>query len=103
MIPHTPELLSPGARTPPENAKSPASRPRRSVAGGSAELACYQVGDPSTERVRVLLPLGLGEDADERLGAGGPDEHPPASLELVVDARDLGEQRLGKRAAPGAR
>ena len=57
-------------------------------AGGSAELPCHQVGDPSTEVFRGLRRLRLREHADERLGAGRPDENAAGAVELSVDLLD---------------
>src|SRR5436309_100771 len=81
MIPHISTFLLSvaGHRKPPgkgaTNASSPAMRPSRSVAGGSAELLDHERGDPSTEGFRLLLRRSLREHADDGLGARGPHEH----------------------------
>src|SRR6266566_5885556 len=60
--------------------------------GRSAELSCYESGDPSTELLRFPGVFGLGEDAYDGLGSGGADEDSPRAVELLVDPLDLGEQ-----------
>src|SRR5205814_10342295 len=69
-------------------------RPLRRVR--SAELSCYESADPSTELLRFPGIFGLGEDAHDGLGSVGADEDPARAVELRVDARDLGEQRVGQ-------
>src|SRR5438552_15670475 len=69
-------------------------RPLRRVR--SAELSCYESGDPSTELLRFPGVFGLGEDSHDRLGSGGADEDPAGAVELLVDPLDLSEQVVGQ-------
>ena len=56
-----------------ETRKSPAFA-TPCVGGRSTELSSNESGDGTTEVARICEILGLGEDADDRLGSGRTDE-----------------------------
>src|SRR4030095_14738615 len=63
----------------------------------SAELSCYESGDPSTELFRFLRIFRLREDSDHGFRSRRPDEDPARAVQLVVDAVDLREEVVGER------
>src|SRR5689334_4113406 len=85
MIPHT-------AYEPPfGTAKSPAIA-TSCVGGRSTELSSNEVGDASTEAPCFRVILGLGQDANDRLRSGWPDEDSALLSHFPVHSRDLFEQ-----------
>ena len=57
--------------------------------GPSAELPCDEGRDPTTEVLGQLVRFGLGQDANDGLGAGGADEDPSALAEPCLDRLEL--------------
>ena len=83
MIPHMQAPLSgTNLKSASENTEEPGA-PARSVAG-LAELPLHEGCDPSTVLQGFLLGLGLAEHADQRLRAGGADEHATRSFSSAL-------------------
>src|SRR4051794_9444633 len=71
-----------------ENAKSPTERSVPS-SRRSAELSSHESRDPSTEVFGFLSRLGLSQNANDGLCAGGTHEDPASIAELGVETGDL--------------
>src|SRR5580765_2190750 len=76
------------SETRPRNAKSPTERSAPSL-GRSAELSSNESRDPTTEVLGFLSGLGLCQNPNDGLGAGGTDEDPASIAEIPVEPGDL--------------
>ena len=54
-----------------------------------AEFLSYQTLDSTTEIGSNFLALGLGQNPDEGLRSGRPDEHAAAVAEALVERRNF--------------
>src|SRR5437763_1526247 len=90
MIPHT----FASWQKPLQKRQSPADPPLPCVEGRSAELSSNESRDFSTEVSRFSLAFRLGKNADHGLRTGRPNEHAAARAKLLVDAFDLGPDRV---------
>src|ERR687897_2425638 len=72
--------------------KSPAAA-ISGVEDRSAELSSNESTDFTTELVRFKTRFRFGQHTYDRLGPGRPDEHTPCSLERLVHALDLLQDR----------
>src|SRR6187402_382659 len=94
MIPHISSSLFP---TPTRVETSPGTQRARLT-----ELPLDEGNDSTTEVFGQFLRLGLSEHPDQRLRAGGADEHAAAAVQLRVEALRLGQRSRRHLAARDA-